>query len=277
MLKKKRRAKAMKKKIISPLTLLLLLTSIVFIANVRQAYADDSLDGNATIGLTQPEQETGLRDPENPTTIIDPGPTPSTTGDLRIDFVPQLNFSKYLLSDKDQTYPVNAQLFKDQTGPRGNFVQVSDFRPGAQGWTLQVRQETQFKNDQAQSSQLNGAVISFDKSWVNSTRDQNEAPIVSKEIIRLSNVGETYNLAEAKPGKGRGIWSISFGASKDNKNGQPETLSPRLLKEKPVLDPTFDNKQVYENSAIQLSIPGATKKDPVEYSTVLTWTIAELP
>ncbi|WP_086315242.1 hypothetical protein A5821_002684 [Enterococcus sp. 7F3_DIV0205] len=267
----------MKKKITCSIPLLLLSASIVFLADVQQVHADDSQDGNATIGLTQPEQEIGLRDPENPTTIVDPGPTPSTTGDLRIDFVPQLNFSKYLLSDKDQTYPVNAQLFKDQTGPRGNFVQVSDFRPGAQGWTLQVRQETQFKNDKAQNSQLNGAVISFDKSWVNATRDLSEAPTVSKEIIRLSNVGETYNLAEAKPGKGRGIWSISFGASKENKNGQPGTLSPRLLKEQPVLDPAFDNKQVYENSAIQLSIPGATKKDLVEYSTVLTWTIAELP
>lgn len=267
----------MEKKITCSIPLLLLSASIVFLADVQQVHADDSQDGNATIGLTQPEQEIGLRDPENPTTIVDPGPTPSTTGDLRIDFVPQLNFSKYLLSDKDQTYPVNAQLFKDQTGPRGNFVQVSDFRPGAQGWTLQVRQETQFKNDKAQNSQLNGAVISFDKSWVNATRDLSEAPTVSKEIIRLSNVGETYNLAEAKPGKGRGIWSISFGASKENKNGQPGTLSPRLLKEQPVLDPAFDNKQVYENSAIQLSIPGATKKDLVEYSTVLTWTIAELP
>ena len=267
----------MKKKMIYPLTLFLLSLSTVTLVGAQQAHADDSEDGNATIGLTQPEQETGIRDPENPGAIVDPGDSPSTTGDLRIDFVPQLNFSNYALSDKDMTYPVNAQLFKDQTGPRGNFVQVSDFRPGSQGWTLQVRQETQFKNDQAKNPQLNGAVISFDKSWVNSTRDLKGAPIVMKEIIRLNNIGETYNLAEAKPGTGHGIWSIAFGASDENKTGQQNTLSPRLLKEKPVLDPTFDNKQVHENSAVQLSIPGATKKDPVEYSTVLTWTIAELP
>ncbi len=258
----------------------LLLLSIGLTAGLLPdcSYAvEDNTEGNAAIELTEIPDEEGIRDPENPGTIVDPGPSPSTEGRLRIDFVPQLNFGKYAITNKDMTYPVNAQLFKDGTKPRGNFVQVSDYRGGQQGWTLQVRQESQFRNETAKNPELNGAVISFDKSWVNSTRDQSEAPIVSKEIIRLSNIGETYNLAEAKQGTGFGTWSISFGASADNKNSIASTLSPRLLKDEPVLDAAFGNQQVYENSAVTLSIPGATKRDPVPYSTVLTWIIAELP
>lgn len=265
-----------KKRIHSALLLLSLGLTAMLLPNYSYA-VEDNKEGNAAIELTEIPDEKGVRDPENPGTIVDPGPSPSTEGRLRIDFVPKLNFGQYAITDKDMTYPVNAQLFKDGTKARGNFVQVSDYRGGQQGWTLQVRQETQFKNETATNPELNGAVISFDKSWVNSTQDQSKAPIVSKEIIRLSNIGETYNLADAKKGTGFGTWSISFGASADNKNSIASTLSPRLLKDEPVLDPTFDNQQVYENSAVTLSIPGATKRDPVPYSTVLTWIIAELP
>lgn len=259
-------------------TLVLLSLGFLFVSNPLNVFADeDSKKGNAAIELTEIPDEQGIRDPENPGTLVDPGPSPSTQGRLRIDFVPQLNFGQYAITNKDMTYPVNAQLFKDSTPARGNFIQVSDYRGGLQGWTLQVRQESQFKNETAKNPELNGAVISFDKSWVNSTRDQSEAPIVSKEIIRLSNIGETYNLADAKQGTGFGTWSISFGASAENKSSVASTLSPRLLKDKPVLDPAFNNQQVQENSAITLSVPGATKRDPVPYSTVLTWIIAELP
>ena len=259
-------------------TLLLLSLSFTGLGYAIVGYADsDSKEGNAGIKLTEIPDEEGIRDPENPGNIVDPGASPSTEGRLRIDFVPQLNFGQYAMTDKDMSYPVNAQLFKDGTSARGNFVQVSDYRGGQQGWTLQIRQESQFRNEHAKNPELNGAVISFDKSWVNSTRDSSEAPIVSKEIIRLSNIGETYNLADAKQGAGFGTWSISFGASSDNKNGAPATLSPRLLKDKPVLDSAFGNQQVYENSAITLSVPGTVKRDPVPYSTVLTWIIAELP
>ncbi|MGC6769562.1 WxL domain-containing protein [Enterococcus sp. LJL51] len=241
-----------------------------------QVFAENSGDGNAVVDLTLNEEE-GIRDPENPGTIVDPGETPSTSGKLRLDFVPQLNFGQYKRSDKDQLYPVNGQLFLDETSARGTFIQVADFRGGAQGWALQVRQETQFKNDQTTNTQLNGAVISFDKSWTNSVSGLDNAPTVSKDIIRLSNIGDTYNLAEAKPGTGNGIWSIAFGASADNAAGAPATLSPRMQEGKAVTDSVFNNQQTYENIAVQLSVPGGTKKDPVNYSTVLTWILAELP
>ncbi|WP_339099595.1 hypothetical protein IGL98_001459 [Enterococcus sp. DIV0840] len=78
-------------------------------------------------------------DPEKPVKPIDPGPSPSTEGFLRIDFVPRLDFGRHQLSKNDHFYQARAQLFHDDTGPRGNFVQITDSRSTGAGWTLQVR------------------------------------------------------------------------------------------------------------------------------------------
>lgn len=240
---------------------------------------ESTANGNGHVNFTGDYSDVGVIDPEHPDVNTDPGESPSTTGNLRIDFVPQLNFTgENKISDKDTIYPVNAQLFHDETSARGNFVQVSDYRGAALGWSLQLRQETQFQNSQTANSQLDGAVLSFDKSWTSSRQTGMAAPTVSKEVIQLSNIGETYTLAEAKPGAGIGTWAISFGASSDNPVGLEGTLSPRTMRDgSDMLDTTYGNKQVHANSAITLSVPGGTKKDPVAYSTVLTWLLAELP
>ncbi|MGX7265059.1 WxL domain-containing protein [Enterococcus crotali] len=249
---------------------------LVYLSN-QSVYADDSVAGGGHISFTG-EQDTGIKDPENPGKVVDPGPSPSTKGELRLDFVPQLNFYRNKLVGKDMIYPVNAQLFHDETPARGNFVQVSDDRGAALGWTLQLRQEAQFQNSMDPNNQLNGAFLSLDKSWASSNRADIEAPLVSKDVILLNRIGETYNLAEAKPGGGVGSWSISFGASIDNPKNQEATLTPKVdAEEKAVFDPTFENKQMIENSAITLSVPGTTEKIPGTYTTVLTWILAELP
>ena len=242
-----------------------------------KSQAEINQGGNGTIRFDG-EYKQEIRDPEHPTKIVDPGKSPVTKGDLRIDFVPQLDFGSNKISDQDELYPGNAQLFLDETEARGNFIQLSDYRGTGSGWLLQVRQETQLKNPTISDKELNGAVISFDQSWVNSTRDMKQAPIVSKEIVQINNIGETYNLAQAKTGTGEGTWSIIFGASIDNDNEKKHTLSERLDRTgERISNPQFNNKTVYQNSAVTLSIPGATKKEPVNYQTVITWILSELP
>lgn len=243
-----------------------------------QAYAESTRDGSGNVEFTGDYDDVGVRDPENPENPTNPGESPSTSGKLRIDFVPQFDFTSVnKISDKDMIYSVNAQLFHDDTAARGNFVQISDYRGAALGWTLQLRQETQFQNTGTANSQLDGAVLSLDKSWVNSTMDSSMAPTVSKEVIQLDNIGATYNLAEAKSGTGAGTWSISFGASSENPKGQTNTLTEKQgIDGNPMQDAVY-GKAIHENSGITLSVPGATKKDPVAYSTVLTWILAELP
>ncbi len=224
------------------------------------------------------EYPKGVVDPEHPNKGVDPGPSPTTDGPLRFEFVPQLSFWNNEISEKDQVYYANAQLFLDGTGARGNFVQLSDYREKGSGWTLQVRQENQLRNESTKNKELKGAVISFDQSWTNSVNSAGYAPSVSKEVIHINNIGETYDLAQARPGTGEGTWSIIFGASIDNGQGRKDTLSPRIDQHgQPFVDAAFNNQPIYQNSAVSLTIPGKTKKDPVHYQTMLTWILSELP
>lgn len=253
------------------------LSLLLFVSAAEDVQAETSANGGASVGFDANYKQE-VKDPENPENPANPGTSPTTSGDLRIDFVPQFNFWSNKISNQDATYYGNAQLFHDETGARGNFVQVSDYRGSAGGWMLQIRQETQFKNESTANKELNGAVISLDKSWANSNRDQSQAPIVSKDVIRIDNIGETYNLAQAEKGTGEGTWSIIFGASIDNGQGREDTLSPRLdMQGNPILDAAFNNKPIYQNEALSLTVPGATAIDPVPYQTVLTWILSELP
>lgn len=253
-------------------------TILFFSGRFEQVNADTAKEGEAEIDLKKfKEKDSIIRDPENPAMEVDPGETPQTKGDLRIDFVPKLDFGTVEITDKDALFSVNAQLFHGETNARGNFVQVSDYRDNSAGWTLQVRQEQQFKHKTKVGAELKGAVISFDQTWTNSTKDQSFAPSVSKEIIHMSNVGSTYNLAHAQDEKGSGTWSIIFGASAENNNDRDNTLD--LKKDtsgKTIEDPIF-KKPVYSNQAITLSIPKETEKEAGTYTTVLTWILAELP
>ncbi|WP_430602832.1 hypothetical protein IGJ02_000142 [Enterococcus sp. DIV0724b] len=244
------------------------------------AHSQVQTDGEMGItfkGLVDPAF--GILDPENPNPnqVLEPEEAyGSTEGPLRIDFVPSINFSSNKIVTTDINYSADALLFKKILAPRGTFIQVSDYREEQTGWSLQVRQETQFTNQQKQS--LNGAILSFDKSWINTPNGISQHPAVSKEVIRLNNIGETYTLAKADKGAGGGTWSVIFGRSKDNAENETPTLSPRVDQNGlPIKESSKGNQPAYMNDAINLSIPGGTKKEPGTYSTVLTWIISELP
>ena len=217
-----------------------------------------------------------IQDPEESTRIINPGESPRTEGDLRIDFVPYLNFNTVKIKDGISVIAVNAQLFHDSEA-RGNFIQVTDQREKPSGWTIQLRQETQFKQIMEGGAQLKGATISFDHTWTNSTTNSQYSPEVSKEVIQMNHIGETYTIATAKAEHGMGTWSIIFGASKENTNEQQPTVFPCIDNTgNAVEDPVF-KKPSYLNDAVSLTIPKTSGKEAGTYSTVLTWIIAELP
>lgn len=223
--------------------------------------------------LTSPKKS----DPEKPEVVVNPGETPSTAGYLRLDVVPTLTYGRNKISTENQSYAANAQLFHGETKARGNYVQVTDERGTATGWTLQVRQEQHFTSQENASDMLKGAFLSFDKAWANSTMDKKYTPTLQSDVIKLENVGETYDLAKASINQGVGTWTIAFGASKENREGLSETLSP-LVDENgnAVIDSQY-NKPIEKNSAVTLFLPGDTEKKAVRYQTVLTWIISELP
>ncbi|MEI5995348.1 WxL domain-containing protein [Candidatus Enterococcus mansonii] len=251
----------------------------LFLLSTPHADAQAKSDGqNGTIGFDASLIPPQVVDPEKPGKPSDPGPSPSTEGFLRIDFVPRLDFGRNQLMKKDQSYKARAQLFHDDTGARGNFVQVTDSRATGAGWTLQVRQETDFMIPDKEDSKLIGSYISLDKSWTNSTLDEKYAPTLVNDVIKIDKIKTTYELAKADKGKGQGIWSVEFGASEENEKSLDNTLTPLVDENnQPILDPNFGNKQAYENSAVTFFVPGASNREPGKYQTVLTWILSELP
>ncbi|MBP2097417.1 WxL domain-containing protein [Enterococcus rivorum] len=259
------------------LSLVLLTTGLMGVSS--SVYAETKEAGEMGIsfqGLIDPNY--GIVDPENPKSDLKlDGEYGHSTGPLRIDFVPSLSFSRNKIATDEVSYASDALVFKEMLACRGQFIQVSDYREKQTGWSLQVRQETQFTNQKKADSQLDGAVLSFDNSWVNTRNGTSQPPDVSKEVIRLSNIGETYTLAKADKGTGGGTWSVSFGASMDYEDAT-STVKPRLDEQgKAIIDATNNNQAVFMNQAVRLTIPSGTKKEAGTYKTVLTWIISELP
>lgn len=253
---------------------------ILFLIGIGQsspAFAEtNSLPTQGNVQFDASLQPSEIVDPEKPIHTVDPGPTPSTEGYLRIDFVPKLNFGRNKVSEKEQSYPAHAQLFHGETKARGNFVQVTDSRATGDGWKLQVRQESMFTSNAGNS--IKGAYISLDKIWANSLLDKEYAPSLQTDVIKLDKIGMTYDLATAEKNKGYGTWSIEFGASEENDVGLSSTLKPVIDKSGvAVVDPDFENKQVYENNAVNFFMPRSTDVKPGNYQTVITWLLAELP
>lgn len=223
---------------------------------------------------------TQLVDPENPGNVVNPGESPSTRGALRIDFAPTLNFSAVPIKNKLRTYYALAQQFFDDTTPRGSYFQITDRREKPTGWSIQVKQTSQFHNDSikaASERELKGAVLTLDKGWANSL-NKKEQPTVTRDTIAIKSIGEAYTVATAKPGEGKGVWTVAFGASESNQDGQKNTLTPQMNERgEPIMDPVHKNKQAYNNEAIQLTIPDGVTIHPVEYQMELTWLIGQLP
>ncbi|WP_207695250.1 hypothetical protein DOK67_0001204 [Enterococcus sp. DIV0212c] len=266
------------KRFVSTLSLLIFLTS--FIGFEKPSYADspDTIDGAGTVKVTGSDRS-DIVDPENPEKPANPGESPYTTGPLRIDFVSALNFGKAETKKSDRKYLALAQQFFDETEARGSYVQLTDQRGVSTGWSLQVKQQTQFRNPVIQNreeQELVGAYLSLDKGWAKSSSDS-LAPTVTRETIAINAMDTAYEVATANKGAGRGVWTIAFGASKTNSDNQPTTLQPLVDKEgKAILDEEYQ-KPAQTNSAVTLTVPETTKIYPVQYETKLTWILAELP
>lgn len=213
--------------------------------------------------------KTEVVDPEIPEVVVDPGTGPSTKGSLRIDYVSPLDFGKVKLTKSNRSYNALASKIGKTDKYRGSFIQISDFREKSSGWSLQVKQDHQFKTNDY--DELKGAVLSLDKGWANSSSIK-EAPTVTRDTLEINNIGEVYDVARATKGGGGGVWSINFGASKDNDDNQPSTITEGQKtngKEKV--------ESAIKNSAVKLNIPDSTKVIPKEYQTKITWILAETP
>lgn len=245
---------------------LLLLPSFASVA--RADNGANTFDQKGKVRVTD-SGTTEIVDPEEPDKIIDPGPGPSTKGSLRIDYVSPLDFGKVKLTKTKRTYDALAFNIAKTDKVRGSFIQISDFREKGSGWTLQVKQDHQFKTPDF--DELNGAVLSLDKGWANSTSTSG-APTVTRDTLAIENIDSVYDVARSTKDAGGGVWSINFGASKDNDKNQPSTITDQKLTSK-----KEKVESVWRNSAVRLTIPDSTKVLPKEYETKITWILAEAP
>jgi internalin A len=139
------------------------------------------------------------------------------------------------------------------TNPKPNYVQISDKRGTNAGWALTVKQETQLTaTKETLNKVLDGSEIKL---------SQNKAVSNSKAVTPTAHevtlvAGDSSNVMSAAEGQGSGTWLSAFGG---------------------IEKVEVDGESVDKNTAITLTVPGATPKDAVQYKTVLTWTIADLP
>lgn len=245
-----------------------ILLTIFVMAWGSQTLASEKIDGNSEISYDIFDWLTPPVDPENPEVPANPeGEIVTTKGLLRLDFIPQLSFGSQAISDQDQVYFADAQTIHKGAAKRPNYVQVTDNRGTLKGWNLSVRQEGQFKNDTTKNKELQGAVLSFDKQQLNSTFDPKYSPTIIKDAIAIEQMGVTYPVAIADEDHGMGTWTIQFGSRVANGQGDSTLISNKTK------DGRFSENK---NSAISLFVPGKTKKDPVQYTAVITWIISEL-
>ncbi|PEK57850.1 WxL domain-containing protein [Bacillus wiedmannii] len=196
--------------------------------------------------ITPPVDPTDPGTPVGPVDPTDPeGPNPGTNGPLSIDYASSLDFGKQKITSTDQVYKAAAQKFTDR-GEGPNYAQVTDNRGTETGWSLQVKQDGQFKSDSGK--ELTGAEITFKNGVVN-TVSASPKPSVVKSSFNLTPEGNgvAENIMSAQAGEGAGTYVLAFG----------------------------DDATAAES--IELSVPGKTTKYAEKYSTSLTWTLTDVP
>lgn len=211
---------------------------------------------------TDPISPVDPTDPTDPIEPIDPtdpeGPNPGTSGPLSIDFASSFDFGVNQISSVDVRYYANPQRYAEAGKETPNYVQISDNRGLSTGWNLQVKQETQFKNDDAKYSELKGAVITIKDTEAVSNATEVDAPTVSENITLQP--GEAVMVMAAAKGAGDGTWISRFGKLEQVAEKQADGSM----------------KEVTKNTSVQLDVPGSTPKSAVDYRSRLTWVLAEV-
>lgn len=190
-------------------------------------------------------------DPTNPVKPVDPtdptGPKPGTAGPLSIDYASSLDFGTQKITSKDEVYKAKPQKYLDKdsnekTGP--NFVQVTDNRGTETGWTLQMKQNSQFQTVDAE--ELTGAEITFKNGNVVTASDSGKP--TGEATIVADPSGALKVVMAATDGQGAGTYLLDWGT---------------------------DAATAAES--IELSVPGSTTKYAKKYSTTFTWVLSDTP
>ncbi|EGO2744203.1 WxL domain-containing protein [Enterococcus faecalis] len=187
-------------------------------------------------------------DPDKPVTPDEPGE--STSGPLSIDHVSNLHFGEQIISAKSKTYYANLEKVTMDGNKIDvpNYVQITDKRGSNEGWTLTVKQDTQFTTtEDVAAKELKGAVLKLNNTQVQTTTDNKAKKPTPTTEIALEPGGDALPVLVANKDEGMGLWTGSFG----DENTAAKSVS--------------------------LSVPGESAKYETNYSTELTWNLASTP
>ncbi|CAD5896741.1 Cell surface protein [Carnobacterium maltaromaticum] len=211
-----------------------------------QVIFEESTDIVDPVDPLAPSKPVIPKDPINPGTPVKPG----TSGPLSLDYASSLNFGKQKITSIDQTYFAAPQTVTDKDGKNSRttplYAQVTDNRGTVAGWSLSVKQNSQFK---AGTDELTGAKIEFLNGQV-ATDSISTVPSIVKPSFDLTadGNGAATNIIGAKKNEGAGTFVYRFGDDTTKAKG------------------------------VSLSVPGKTiKKKDVAYKTTLTWTLSDVP
>ncbi|MGM0155612.1 hypothetical protein IGK30_003479 [Enterococcus sp. AZ178] len=201
--------------------------------------------------------------PEISPEVVIPPEVPGVTGPLSIVKAISMDFGCQIISTKDQSYEMIAEMAELTNGsgqtPYISFVQVQDLRGTNEGWTLNLSL-SDFTST-TRNNLLKGIEIQLIDSRVHyEGSNEANAPSSNGDLIRLlPNTGST-NLMTATSGTGSGTSSFVLGNQQDLQNqlsNQPSTI--------------------VKNANVLLAVPGRTEKDAAIYRSVLTWELAMIP
>ncbi|MEB4619869.1 WxL domain-containing protein [Enterococcus sp. E4-223] len=177
-----------------------LLISTTILAGTVAVHADD-LSGKSTakIGLTK-------QDPDNPVGPIDPidpddnppsnDPT-GNTGDLRIDYISNIDFGTQTISGKTETYIAEKPASLTES-------QVSDLRGTGAGWHLQVNYDTEKPGFTSEDKTLSGAELTLPSGTAKSVADNKATPPATSEVVVND---DAQNIMTAAANTGLGTWA----------------------------------------------------------------------
>ncbi|MDR2832108.1 MAG: WxL domain-containing protein [Streptococcaceae bacterium] len=253
--------------------LLMSLPTILFLASGMVIHANEQNTHSyaSKAGVSFYESETGTPptnpvtpNPNNPLYPMEPdetAPNPGTGGSLSLDYASSFDFGVHKISTKNEVYDAQAQRYFDSSVITPDYVQVSDERGTLAGWVLKLKETSQFHaTEETEYDELSGAALSLTKPVVVSN---NNSPAPSaQEVINLVPGTEAIIMI-ANPGQGAGTWITRWGEVSDLHEETQKIGGKDVTKE--------------FSTAITLSVPGATPKDPVNYKTTLMWILSDLP
>lgn len=258
---------------VAALSTALLASGVAGFTDVKAAEKQDgSEDGyertfnsDSNVNFIPSSGPTGPIDPTDPTNP-DPGepepPKEGTDGPLSIDYASDFAFGTQEITTETKTYLAKPQTYKDSDKLTPTYVQVTDKRGSNAGWSLNLKQDGQFKSDGTQNEYLEGAELHFLEGEA-VTNGKGTTP--STHEAKLDAVGGSYSkIMTAKEAEGSGTWATMFGGAEG-------------LVDTEVLDADGEVVTEKRDSGVTLTIPGDTQTDATEYKTTLTWQLTNEP